>query len=278
MLHLNTIFEAEGLDLGRIQLIRHKDDRLQKRNLSTFEFWYSNRQAFEVGYQNVQSKKHPFDVGGLVASFVVTNTNQTVFVGFYETLSRRPGQEGERLSFLPDRVGAADIVHEMRRRNDMQEYVERLVIEPWKDAINYVKRATAINPLVLEIQKDPYTEPFPTYITFRRRVGDLPKIPPAWRGRLIAAKGIYLLTFADGQLYVGSASGDQGFWQRWSDYIRNGHGGNRILIRENRDARDADVSILEVTGSSLTKEDIIGCEMNLNELANEAWVESPTIR
>jgi hypothetical protein len=48
---------------------------------------------------------------------------------------------------------------------------------------------------------------------------------------------------------VVSASGDDGFWQRWSDYVRIGHRDNRILICEKRDAREADVSILEVTGS-----------------------------
>jgi hypothetical protein len=31
MLHLNTIFEAEGLNTGKIQLIRHKDFKLQKK-------------------------------------------------------------------------------------------------------------------------------------------------------------------------------------------------------------------------------------------------------
>jgi hypothetical protein len=130
----------------------------------------------------------------------------------------------------------------MRRRDDMQEYKERLVIEPWKDAINFVKRAAATNPRVLEIRKDPYTEPFPGNIKFRQQLRDLPHIFRSWKERLYE-KGVYLLTFADGQQYVGSASGDQGFWQRWSDYVRNGHGGNRILFREKRDARDAHVSI-----------------------------------
>ena len=103
--------------------------------------------------------------------------------------------------------------------------------------------------------------PYRTLMKFRRRVGDLLNIPLAWQERLKEAKGIYLLTFPEGQQYVGSASGDQGFWQRWSDYARTGHGGNRILIRENLDARNADVSNLEVTGSSLTKQEIIEREM-----------------
>ena len=69
------------------------------------------------------------------------------------------------------------------------------------------------------------------------------------------------LTFDDGMQYVGSATGEQGFWQRWSDYLANGHGGNRVLIRDQRDARKAWVSILEVSGSAQTERDIINQEM-----------------
>lgn len=71
-----------------------------------------------------------------------------------------------------------------------------------------------------------------------------------------------MLTFDDGQQYVGSASGDDGFWQRWDDYVRTGHGGNKVLIDEKRDARKAVVSILEVAGSSKSRKDIIELEMN----------------
>jgi hypothetical protein len=73
---------------------------------------------------------------------------------------------------------------------------------------------------------------------------------------------VYLLTFADGHQYVGSASGDEGFLQQWNNYAMDGNGGNRVLIRDNRDARrDAVVSILEVTGSASTREQIVAREM-----------------
>jgi hypothetical protein len=47
----------------------------------------------------------------------------------------------------------------------------------------------------------------------------------------------------------------------WQNYLTTGHGGNRVLIRDRRDARNAMVSILEVSGSAQTERDIINQEM-----------------
>lgn len=39
--------------------------------------------------------------------------------------------------------------------------------------------------------------------------------------------GVYLISDTEsGALYVGSASGAGGIWQRWTDYAATGHGGN----------------------------------------------------
>lgn len=44
-------------------------------------------------------------------------------------------------------------------------------------------------------------------------------------------RGIYLITDTEsGKKYVGKASGDNGLWQRWSDYIADGTGGDVELI------------------------------------------------
>ena len=55
--------------------------------------------------------------------------------------------------------------------------------------------------------------------------------------------------------YVGSATGEKGFWGRWQDYIQTGHGGNVAL--KSRDPSDYQVSILEVAGTVATTDDII---------------------
>ncbi|MEW9898972.1 GIY-YIG nuclease family protein [Chitinivorax sp. PXF-14] len=53
----------------------------------------------------------------------------------------------------------------------------------------------------------------------------------SWYGALSNIKGVYLITDREtGKLYVGSATGDCGLWQRWSSYVTSGHGGNKELI------------------------------------------------
>jgi len=264
VLRLNAIFQAEGLDPDLIQLVRHKDQRFQKEGKTVFDVWYSERERFEK-YQSVQGPKNKFDVGGVVASFVVSNSDETLFVGLYRVQSRRPWTADDYCDPLwkvPSETH--DFFHELHATEHMRDYVSRLVIEPWPDAINFVKKAARYNAKVLEIKRAPDQEQFPTLMKFRKRVGDLPNIPHSRHDPLKEAKGIYLLTFApDGQHYVGSASGDEGFWKRWGNYVRTGNGGNRVLIREKRDARkDATVSILEVIGSALTRQEIIEREMN----------------
>lgn len=53
-----------------------------------------------------------------------------------------------------------------------------------------------------------------------------------WREKLKNVKGVYCIADRkNGMLYVGSASGNEGIWGRWKDYVEtNGHGDNELLI------------------------------------------------
>jgi hypothetical protein len=80
-----------------------------------------------------------------------------------------------------------------------------------------------------------------------------------WVLTLAAARGVYLLTCPrTREQYVGSATGESGFFGRWLTYAGDGHRGNVGL--KSRDPSDYQVSILEVSGSSATVEEIIGAE------------------
>jgi hypothetical protein len=257
MLHLNSIFQAEGLDPDRIQLIRHKDARLKGKSL--FDVWFSERAKFEA-YQSVQGPKNAFNVGGLVASFVVTPLNETVFVGLYETVGRKRAHEGERLPILDMLINQTDYIHDLRlQSNVMVDYVGRLVIEPWKDAINFVQKASARNPKLLEIKRYLQELPFPGPLSFSRHVSDLPGIFPTWKDALARAKGVYLLVDQEnGGQYIGSATGEQGFLGRWLAYAKDGHGGNAILKLRNH--KNYVVSILETAGSAMDRNAILARE------------------
>jgi hypothetical protein len=73
------------------------------------------------------------------------------------------------------------------------------------------------------------------------------------------ACGIYLLTCPKTkEQYVGKATGENGFYQRWLEYFHTGHGGNVAL--RSRDPSDYQVSILEVAGTSATEYEIATME------------------
>ena len=143
----------------------------------------------------------------------------------------------------------------------MREYGEKLVIEWGMGKLAWRQRAHKENNKdVLEIRRVAKEEPFPRYANFLQRLGDLNNVYPSWR-RSLQEKGVYLLVFDDGRQYVGSATGEGGFLQRWENYLATGHGGNEVLKRDHRDAKQAMVSILEVSGSTETDQEIINREM-----------------
>ena len=85
--------------------------------------------------------------------------------------------------------------------------------------------------IVKEILQEPYAiHPFPGYknldVSFMQLENVIHKDHPSWKNAL-SIKGIYLITdISTGKKYVGKASGEKGVWQRWSDYISDGHGGD----------------------------------------------------
>lgn len=120
--------------------------------------------------------------------------------------------------------------------NRFEPFIGRLMIE-----YEYKKRATRVNMenhfdkmIVKEILEEPYYESFPgysnvdcSYETIRTIITSKNK---NWKTAL-SVKGIYLITDTKtGKRYVGKASGKNGIWQRWSDYISNGHGYDVELV------------------------------------------------
>jgi hypothetical protein len=94
----------------------------------------------------------------------------------------------------------------------------------------------------------------------------------SWKSALSSVSGIYLITDkASGKLYVGSASGEGGLWQRWSDYSANGHGGNKKLVKLLKDkgnqySDNFSYSILEIADTHVGINTIIARESYWKEV------------
>lgn len=85
----------------------------------------------------------------------------------------------------------------------------------------------------------------------------------SWRTALSNVAGVYLISDTlSGKLYIGSASGEGGIWQRWVDYANDGHGGNvelRKILGEsdiNR-VKSFQYSVLEIADIHASHDDII---------------------
>ena len=94
----------------------------------------------------------------------------------------------------------------------------------------------------------------------------------SWKTALANVKGVYLIVDTlSGKQYVGSAYGDECIWQRWSNYAKDGHGGNvelKELLKVNGEnyKYNFKYSILEVCNMNLGNEYIISRESHWKEV------------
>ena len=88
---------------------------------------------------------------------------------------------------------------------------------------------------VAEILREPYSgRIFPGYenidLPFKELATLIRNDKPDWKSALESVKGVYLISdTSTGKRYVGKASGGQGIWSRWGEYVNSGHGWNKEL-------------------------------------------------
>jgi hypothetical protein len=88
----------------------------------------------------------------------------------------------------------------------------------------------------------------------------------SWKSALSSVSGVYLITDTlSGKLYVGSATGEQGLWQRWADYAETGHGGNieliKLLAEKGHDyAKNFQYAVLEIADNHADRNAVIARE------------------
>ena len=85
----------------------------------------------------------------------------------------------------------------------------------------------------------------------------------SWRAALSSIAGVYLISdTTTGKLYVGSAYGEGGIWQRWLSYAAIGHGGNvelRQLMAEEGMSRSSQFrfAVLEIADLHESRDSVL---------------------
>lgn len=257
MLTFNQALEAYGLDPAEVRLLRHQNRGPAGR--TPYTLWRDERALFE-SYQAAQEVQNRSRLdSGFWVSFIATPDGRTLLAGVYAVQGREPVPSDWPYPLSPRPPEGQDELYRLDPMVQYEELVGRLYIE-WGGASRaWIQRADRQNKAIVALAERFAEPPFPGFSAFTEPLSRILALPPTWEAALAATKGIYLLTCpATKELYVGSATGAEGFLGRWRGYALTGHGGNvRLKSREPSDYR---VSILEVAGNLAGEAEILALE------------------
>jgi len=256
VLTFNSILSDMDVAPSKVRLLRHTPDRFFGRTL--YALWRDGHPDF-LSYQSTQEKKTRARLDSPYwASFVVTPSRSVMFVGLFE-VTRSGSCPLGTIDPLTKRDVAGEDLYTQALVEASKQYIGRVFIDWGPSPITWAQKADNQPKAIVEITRVFQEEAFPGYSRFIASLSAIETLPDGWRTALQAARGIYLLTCPDTkEQYVGSATGADGFLGRWMGYVRDGHGGNVSL--KSRDPADYQVSILEVSGSAATVEEILAAE------------------
>ncbi|GAB1348081.1 GIY-YIG nuclease family protein [Ignavibacteriales bacterium] len=200
-----------------------------------------------------------------ILSFIYYGKNEWLFAGVYkshdvELINGRYRYFTEELKIAEELVGRLVIRYEKLFRASYvhtQDYIDKFEL--------------------VEILRERYTvEPFPGYekvkINYQLLKSIVSQEEKSWKTALSIVKGVYLISdISIGKLYVGSAYGEFSFWNRWKEYVQNGHGGNLklkefIKTQGIEYANNFQFSILETRGMNSEDDEIIRRESFWKEI------------
>lgn len=172
-----------------------------------------------------------------------------------------------------------DYGYTLTLQDDYSEYIKRLIIKIKKpigrDVYNriYSNVQEQLEPEIYEIAPNIKLGSFPGFQSVNIKHNDLQKIiknqEPGWKNSLSLVKGVYVITdISTGKLYIGSATGTDGIWGRWSAYanMKDLTGGNKDFKKLVNDfgkeyiVKNFKYSILEIFDTKTKQEYIIDRE------------------
>lgn len=238
------------LSQNRIKLVRHKDSRVEYRDL------IKDRDRL-LEYQKEQ-KNHVFKDCDYICSFSGLDGSRSVFIGIFKVNGFTESKD--------------KYIYELDEVSGFEDLKDRLVIDWGKATISWHQWLDEEKDKpVVEILPAGYIGDFPGLLEFTLEFSELaslyknPEANRNWFYHLSAVNGIYLiLDTCTGNQYVGSAYGKEGIWQRWGEYSLSKHGGNKHLkelCSENTEYyKNFRFSVLQSLPSNISDKEVISLE------------------
>jgi hypothetical protein len=248
------LYNRELKPEDQVKLVRHKDSGLDLYTM------YNDDNARFLTYQSEQASEAYRDAE-YIASFIGEEGTLARFIGVFRII--RVTALGEPQTDVTG--GQCNFLYEMEEVQGFEDLKERVIIDWGNSSINW-KQWIRNEKKVVEIQPGLHYQQFTDYYDFILSFDELKEIVNEpykdWKKMLSATNGIYLIQDSKtGDLYVGSASGENGIWGRWKDYVRTeGHGGNiklKELIEAQPDyAKHFKFSILMLLPKTITPSEV----------------------
>jgi hypothetical protein len=274
-LTLNHLLESSGLSLSEVLVFRH---RPYEPPLNRVIGWLAaERPDLFDCYQSTHASRTESALARAkyLVSFIRHRPGTALFVGLYavrevrkitvEQALARPCHQ-ELMSLGMSGYKATEMRHELLEF-DMpgtgwhESWHGRLVIRwpglerswfRWADRNSFEVEAIAPESLLVRAM--------PEWDELTVAWDQLGVLPSSWRAALSQWRGIYLIIDeSDGKQYVGSAYGTENILQRWMNYARTGHGGNKLL-RE-RNPHDLRFAILQRVSPDMEDVEVIRIEV-----------------
>ncbi len=256
-LTFKTALVDARIDPEKVRLLRHQDSK-SDYGRKPYEMFKNDRKSFELYQSHQDSERRPHLKAEYWASFVGTPDKRTLFCGLYASRFvgvgdrdvPKPHQEG-----MMDKAGHYDL-YELILLDALKEYRELMFIDWGASPRAWIQRQT--EKVITELHREFKEIEFPGFSKFIKRLSEIELLPSDWIAILRNERGVYLLTCPlTREQYVGKASGVEGFWGRWQDYLRDGHAGN---IRLQNRVSDYQVSILETVGNAASDAELDALE------------------
>ena len=124
MIGFNTLLRDEGIDPAQVRLARHQDTRWEGRP-TPYKLWTAQKSDLEL-YQQIQ-RRPVFRDAKLLASFVATPFDETLFIGLYPIGDLMIAEPGLIDPLTNEDAGGRNF-YEMHPATELANYAGRLVV------------------------------------------------------------------------------------------------------------------------------------------------------
>ncbi|WP_060989545.1 GIY-YIG nuclease family protein [Photobacterium leiognathi] len=251
MIGLNELLslKSDMLAKYKVKYVRHKDSRKEYREL------IKDREEL-LKYQAHQSK-NVFKDCDYIISFFGLDGSKSLFIGAF------------KVNGWYENTG--EFHYDLKEIDIFDDFKDRLVVDWGKATLSWHQWVNDNDKEVVEMLPKGYLGEFPGLLNFILDFDELKQLNnnidanKEWYHHLSSVNGVYLiLDEKAGKQYIGSAYGKDGLWQRWSEYVRSGHGGNKLLkecfVNDANYGRNFKFTILQSLPSNTTNKEVINIE------------------